>query len=395
MPEQQPLTRCPYAYFLLEYIADDGTSELVWNSLDAEPPLTLPSPHNLTSHLFGGDYRPGHVPKVGDRIFVELTDIRARALAIERLDWEIAQEHAEQPKAGESLEERYPTRDEALEALELFVRDNRRGLDVLVVTHGYLERLAFVRSGPQAQARLHNLERDDQTLPDRGTRRYAPSVIRAIDSPPDATLERLAFANPEVQITGFGVGERPTSRDASARAAELQSRPHPAVRELGVMLRTRQPPRARRVFDVDEVEFWIDGVQTKSGPSIHLEVTPIPMINGRPMYRDRHGEPISDTDYALLHRRSPEYTAVARMEIGSVVVATSWLGSDYASEGPPQIFETMVLERADYLEGRRRTPAKRYSGMTNRYATEADAELGHAEVCAIVALQEAADGRLD
>lgn len=70
------------AFMLMTYRADDGSeTEVIWNSRDGVTPfvITLRSGKQATHANWGGDrYAPDHKPAVGDRIFVDLTEDRAR-----------------------------------------------------------------------------------------------------------------------------------------------------------------------------------------------------------------------------------------------------------------------------------------------------------------------------
>lgn len=89
---------------------------------------------------------------------------------------------------------------------------------------------------------------------------------------------------------------------------------------------------------------------------------------GRAMYYSREGDPISLRDWAE-NRQTAEMKRVARTVSEHFVVSTVYIGIDhnFAMEGPPLIFETMVF--GGELEGE-----------MDRYATEEEALRGHEEM---------------
>jgi hypothetical protein len=93
------------------------------------------------------------------------------------------------------------------------------------------------------------------------------------------------------------------------------------------------------------------------------------------------GEPIDLLEYVRL-METPEATRVGWDVVGEINVSTVLLCIDHAfTGGPPLIFETMVFGES--------SPMDQYM---RRYATLADAQEGHAETVALVALeQEVAD----
>lgn len=132
------------AYCFVTYISEDGQRESLWNSRDGAVPIEIPS---LSGELMmvepepdriRPDYRPQHTPAVGDRIFVDLTELRARILAAERVDrWE---DHERGPfgKLGlPALQDMFESREAAIESAfeSLYEPD---APDILIVTRGYL-----------------------------------------------------------------------------------------------------------------------------------------------------------------------------------------------------------------------------------------------------------------
>src|SRR5215831_16300125 len=87
-----------------------------------------------------------------------------------------------------------------------------------------------------------------------------------------------------------------------------------------------------------------------------------------PLWYDRNGDPLNETPESLL--RNQNYKRVDETTLpNGMWVSTVWLGLDhnFSNQGPPLIFETMVF--------------KSKTDMTeidmDRYATEADAIVGH------------------
>jgi hypothetical protein len=95
---------------------------------------------------------------------------------------------------------------------------------------------------------------------------------------------------------------------------------------------------------------------------------------------DRDGSPI-DMATASELLGDPEYKRVGLTEVASrdrsVVhhVSTVWLALDHRHDsGPPLIFETMVFGEGSWVEQ-----------DCQRYSTELEARIGHAEMIALVA----------
>lgn len=106
------------------------------------------------------------------------------------------------------------------------------------------------------------------------------------------------------------------------------------------------------------------------------------MTPAGPLFRDRAGKPltIAEAD-ALLS--DAEYVTVAATLVVSAefpsnkcVVSTVWLGNDLGllfGSGPPILFETMVFSDGHPMDR-----------QCWRYATEAQAQAGHADVVAAI-----------
>lgn len=82
---------------------------------------------------------------------------------------------------------------------------------------------------------------------------------------------------------------------------------------------------------------------------------------------DREGRPVNMLEVASLLSQ-PDYRRVARDVVDDIVVSTVWLGIAHGDvDGKPLIFETLVF-------------GSERDALTRRYATEAAARAGHAEV---------------
>lgn len=94
--------------------------------------------------------------------------------------------------------------------------------------------------------------------------------------------------------------------------------------------------------------------------------------NGRPLYFDREGKPITFRGWAE-RRSSDAAVRVASTLVGKVWVSTVWLGMNHSfTGGPPLIFETMSFGDDD-------------SELWDRYSTEPAALAGHDRVVAELA----------
>lgn len=83
---------------------------------------------------------------------------------------------------------------------------------------------------------------------------------------------------------------------------------------------------------------------------------------------NKESEPIDMTEWARL-MRDDAYRVIAYTQTDHAQVSTVWLGVNTSIfGGPPQIFETMIFG------GKR-------NGEITRYATVAEARLGHAAIC--------------
>lgn len=150
--------RYPEAYRLLRYtVPETGETELVWNSRDGVAPKHLRSRNGDTAECVNsidnpGTFAPWHVPAVGDRVFVDLTEQRARVLGAIRVErFEVWQR--EKPEALRGLpllHDLFDTREAAVDAAARWFLGTGAA-DVLVVTAGYLEQLQAARADHAAR----------------------------------------------------------------------------------------------------------------------------------------------------------------------------------------------------------------------------------------------------
>jgi hypothetical protein len=100
------------AFCLMKYRSDDGTEEeIIWNSRDGVTPFVVTLPSGKTgTHVDWHEDRcvPDFKPSVGSRMFVDITEERARASAERN-----AEAWWDQPIA----QEMYPTREAMVVAL--------------------------------------------------------------------------------------------------------------------------------------------------------------------------------------------------------------------------------------------------------------------------------------
>lgn len=117
------------AYRLMKYVDKAGNIEWIWNSRDGVTPFIVRSRQGLESQHTDwaqDPFAPDHVPNVGDRIFVDMTDERLREHLARRV--ELFWDHPEYPAS-----KRWPTKEAMLE--ELFRSEKRPGQpDLIEVT---------------------------------------------------------------------------------------------------------------------------------------------------------------------------------------------------------------------------------------------------------------------
>lgn len=146
------LFRYAEAYCLIPFVSATGEREVIWNSRDGYAPLTITSRTGepaaietlLDSEPLALPFAPLHVPAVGDRIFVDLTEARARMFAARRVERVQARERAGELDGLSPLDVVFPTREAAVESA--FLDIYKPGVpDILVVTAGYLDQLQAER----------------------------------------------------------------------------------------------------------------------------------------------------------------------------------------------------------------------------------------------------------
>ncbi len=100
-------------------------------------------------------------------------------------------------------------------------------------------------------------------------------------------------------------------------------------------------------------------------------------IKSRVQYYDRQGQPMNLLDWGRRFE-DMEYKIVKQTTIGEFFISTVWFGLNYSfGDGPPMIFETMIFQHGQETENE-------LDGFQERYATEAEAEAGHAGAVAAV-----------
>lgn len=127
-----------------------GAIEVIWNSRDGITPMFVSSrAGNESSHVeWDRDVcAPDHVPSVGDRIFVTMTEARARELATETVEkrWDVPLR-----VNGSRMRDHFASKEEAIATLaDDWVKDWGGGApDIIVVTEE--NRLQFVRAAGAA-----------------------------------------------------------------------------------------------------------------------------------------------------------------------------------------------------------------------------------------------------
>jgi hypothetical protein len=134
------------AFSLMKYQDSvTGKVEVVWNSRDGVTPFVIFSPEgNESRHVsWSADrYEPGHVPQVGDRIFVDLTMERCRKIYREWIEKEWDSTRKESPR----FKERYASKEDAIEKLATTMFDDGKQPDIIEVTEEIRQRF-LTKSG--------------------------------------------------------------------------------------------------------------------------------------------------------------------------------------------------------------------------------------------------------
>lgn len=390
----------PDAFKLLLYVSEDGTEEeLIWNSRDGIAPLYVPS--QQTDESLARVDRPGdigvrnHVPQVGERIIVTLTEQRARVLAAQHLEkmWEYE-------SSREYYQHQYASREEALAAIGTgMLRDcSGNAPDVITVTAGYIEELLEVRkrgADPEIAVGVQRDERQGFNVIDEEfasaqyvsvIARFAGPVLSRADftplgvvlpdsdpviggyrwkSPPDERVRRehrdlvgTPWSDPPPRVpddwTPIGVA----LPDLATATGEDLDRLAAARREFG---ETDEHFRARIVDEkgpLDRVTFEgimdaMDALRREHEPKL-------------PEFVDRQGKPITIDDW-LKFKRDRDYIRVAYTDISERVhVCTSWLGTPDTA-----VFETIVIDDDSDRD------------EIVRYVTESAARAGHEDACEV------------
>lgn len=136
------------AFCFVHYRTASGAEEVLWNAREGEVPNPITSSAGeLAVFERLGQYAPDHVPAVGDRVIVDLTETRARVMAGERIERLLARERegTMPPPGMPRLDEMYDSREAAVQDAFESIYEHAAP-DILVVTAGWLEQLAE-RSG--------------------------------------------------------------------------------------------------------------------------------------------------------------------------------------------------------------------------------------------------------
>ncbi len=137
MAKRKPKHRHGEAFKVMKYVASDGSIEWIWNSRDGVTPFFIMSMEGLEARHedWGGDpLAPDHVPKIGDRVFVDLTPERARENAIEFVDkfWS-------DPKYP--MSESFENKEEAVQSYVETWMEDQGTPDIIVVDQAFLDQL--------------------------------------------------------------------------------------------------------------------------------------------------------------------------------------------------------------------------------------------------------------
>lgn len=126
-------------YWLIEYGNDAGEREIIWNSRRGGAPESTGSAvtgEAITPRAWLR-YAPEHVPAVGDRVIVDVTEVRARVVAEARFAIASAEEL-------DVLSRRFESRADAMDSAVSYMVAHRMP-DILTVTSGYITELLELR----------------------------------------------------------------------------------------------------------------------------------------------------------------------------------------------------------------------------------------------------------
>lgn len=136
-PEKKSEYQHPEAFCLMKYRTPDGAEEIIWNSRNGVTPFVVRTPdgREATHVEWRTDVRaPMHMPRIGDRIFVDLAEARAREIAAARV--EFFWDHPETP-----ARERWTTKEEAVADLLPSIFQGGHAPDLIVVTDEVVSQL--------------------------------------------------------------------------------------------------------------------------------------------------------------------------------------------------------------------------------------------------------------
>lgn len=134
------------------YCLDDERWELLWNARNGSTPsrLRIASTGELAPRVPLSMFAPNYVPSIGERVFVDLTEVRARQKVVEQLV-ELEQEQpAQYAVLMQTAQRKYASREEYVASEVARLRSVYSFVgDVISVTAGWLESLAHARTSGQ------------------------------------------------------------------------------------------------------------------------------------------------------------------------------------------------------------------------------------------------------
>ena len=142
----------PEAYCLLPYaILGHEERETIWNSRDGVAPSLISPQSGLGELVYLKDadktYAPTHLPALGARIIVDVTEVRGRQMAEDRVArWELRESEGRVPLGIPLLRVLFRSRAECVEAVFQTTFDPTAP-DIVVVNAGYIQRLLAIREG--------------------------------------------------------------------------------------------------------------------------------------------------------------------------------------------------------------------------------------------------------
>ncbi len=130
------------AFCLMLYRAKSGAEEWIYNSRDGVTPFVAYSRDQKEEiqhvEFYRDRFEPNHTPKIGDRVFVHLTNERARSIAERRVEhfWN----HAQYP-----MRDRFSSEEYAIDAVAKEIFGDGKGPDLVEVTAEWLGRYVDAR----------------------------------------------------------------------------------------------------------------------------------------------------------------------------------------------------------------------------------------------------------